>query len=170
MMQIRGGMFCLDGHERKVIIINEKWKICNKFVVTSFSYWEPIITKLPSSPVIVLSIFFFFFPLIAKSINMNSPPHPFSLLSLSLFTISIFSPNKQTNYPIWIYQMLQLFFAVAFSAVPLTLYVPPIRSLNPFVETIEDLLRQTAFYSLRAYPRFRLAFSRIFSNLFRLSR
>ncbi|KAJ9184759.1 hypothetical protein P3X46_004454 [Hevea brasiliensis] len=66
--------------------------------------------------------------------------------------------------------MLQLFFAVAFSAVPLTLYVPPIRSLNSFVETIEDLLRQTAIYSLRAYPRLRLAFSRIFSNIFHLSR
>ncbi|XP_065856706.1 uncharacterized protein [Euphorbia lathyris] len=66
--------------------------------------------------------------------------------------------------------MLQLFFAVAFSAVPLTLYVPPIRSLNLFVETIEELLRQTSLYTLRVYPRLRLAISRIFSNLIRLSR
>ncbi|KAJ9181116.1 hypothetical protein P3X46_009282 [Hevea brasiliensis] len=66
--------------------------------------------------------------------------------------------------------MLQLFFAVAFSAVPLTLYVPPIRSLNSFVETIEGLLHHIALYSFRTYPRLRLAFSRIFSNLFHLFR
>ncbi|XVE96002.1 hypothetical protein REPUB_Repub02eG0184100 [Reevesia pubescens] len=66
--------------------------------------------------------------------------------------------------------MLQLFFAVAFSAVPLTLYVPPIRSLNLFVETIEDMLRQTTLYTLRAYPRIRLGFSRIFYSIFHLSR
>ncbi|EXB28821.1 hypothetical protein L484_002386 [Morus notabilis] len=66
--------------------------------------------------------------------------------------------------------MLQLFFAVAFSAVPLTLYVPPIRSLNLFVETVEDLFRQTAVYTLRAYPRIRLAFSRIYNSILRLNR
>eukprot|EP00257_Ricinus_communis_P027056 XP_025014470.1 uncharacterized protein LOC8278947 isoform X2 [Ricinus communis] len=65
--------------------------------------------------------------------------------------------------------MLQIFFAVAFSAVPLTLYVPPIRSLNLFLETIEELLRQSTSYTIQAYPRIRLAFSRLFSNLFRLS-
>jgi hypothetical protein len=63
--------------------------------------------------------------------------------------------------------MLQLFFAVAFSAVPLTLYVPPIRSLNLFVETIEDFVRQTTTYTLRAYPRVRLAFSRIINSILR---
>ncbi|OAY43176.1 hypothetical protein MANES_08G048600v8 [Manihot esculenta] len=66
--------------------------------------------------------------------------------------------------------MLQLFFAVAFSAVPLTLYIPPIRSFNLFVEIVEDLLRQSALYSFRLYPRLRLVFSRIFSNLFHSSR
>ncbi|KAF3960836.1 hypothetical protein CMV_014484 [Castanea mollissima] len=66
--------------------------------------------------------------------------------------------------------MLQLFFAVAFSAVPLTLYVPPIRSLNLFVATIEELLRQTTTYTVRAYPRIRLAFSRILNSLIRLTR
>ncbi|MBA0581315.1 hypothetical protein Gorai_023496, partial [Gossypium raimondii] len=66
-------------------------------------------------------------------------------------------------------QMLQLFFTVAFSAVPLTLYVPPIRSLSLFVETIEDMLRQTTLYTLRVYPRIRLGFSRIFHSIFRLS-
>ncbi|CAN1173034.1 hypothetical protein LINPERPRIM_LOCUS9000 [Linum perenne] len=66
--------------------------------------------------------------------------------------------------------MLQLFFAVALSAVPLTLYIPPIRSLNLFVETTEDLLRQMAFHTIRTYPRIRLAFSRILNGLVRLAR
>ncbi|CAA0808899.1 Unknown protein [Striga hermonthica] len=35
--------------------------------------------------------------------------------------------------------MLHLFFAVAFSAVPLTLYIPPVRSFNLFVETMEAI-------------------------------
>ncbi|KAG6595630.1 hypothetical protein SDJN02_11617, partial [Cucurbita argyrosperma subsp. argyrosperma] len=65
--------------------------------------------------------------------------------------------------------MLQLFFAVAFSAVPLTLYVPPIRSLNLFVETLEELLRDSAAHTLRVYPRFRQAFSRLFASIFRVS-
>ncbi|XAR69447.1 hypothetical protein NMG60_11001027 [Bertholletia excelsa] len=62
--------------------------------------------------------------------------------------------------------MFQLFFAVAFSAVPLTLYVPPIRSLSLFVESLVNLLRQSSAVSLHAIPRLRLAFSRFFS-LFR---
>ncbi|CAL1385060.1 unnamed protein product [Linum trigynum] len=66
--------------------------------------------------------------------------------------------------------MLQLFFAVAFSAVPLTLYIPPIRSLNLFVETIEDLLRQMAVHTVRTYPRIRFGFSRILNNLLHLAR
>ncbi|XP_042515826.1 uncharacterized protein LOC122090055 [Macadamia integrifolia] len=64
--------------------------------------------------------------------------------------------------------MLQLFFAVAFSAVPLTLYVPPIRSLNLFVETIETLLRQSTEYTVRLYPRIRLACSRILAYVLRI--
>ncbi|KAE9459820.1 hypothetical protein RHGRI_019563 [Rhododendron griersonianum] len=51
--------------------------------------------------------------------------------------------------------MLQLFFAVAFSAVPLTLYVPPIRSLNLFVGTMEELFRESSLYTGRFYPRLR---------------
>ncbi|XWS43162.1 hypothetical protein CRYUN_Cryun16bG0079300 [Craigia yunnanensis] len=66
--------------------------------------------------------------------------------------------------------MLQLFFAVAFSSVPLTLYVPPIRSLNLFVETIEDMLRETTLYTLRVYTRICLGFSRIFRSIFQSSR
>ncbi|KAI5583879.1 hypothetical protein POPTR_006G054200v4 [Populus trichocarpa] len=66
--------------------------------------------------------------------------------------------------------MLQLFFAVAFSAMPLTLYVPPIRSLSLLVETIEDFFRQTSLYTVRAYPRIRDVFSSIFRNIFNLFR
>ncbi|KAB2608205.1 hypothetical protein D8674_011373 [Pyrus ussuriensis x Pyrus communis] len=66
--------------------------------------------------------------------------------------------------------MLQLLFAVAFSAVPLTLYVPPIRSLNLFVETVEDLLHQTTVYTRSLYPRLRLGFSRLLSSLLRFTR
>ncbi|KAI7996198.1 hypothetical protein LOK49_LG10G02936 [Camellia lanceoleosa] len=64
-------------------------------------------------------------------------------------------------------QMIQLFFALAFSAVPLTLYVPPIRSLNLFVESVEQLFRQTTSYSLHAFPRLRFIVSRFFSSLLR---
>ncbi|KAJ4844131.1 hypothetical protein Tsubulata_045821 [Turnera subulata] len=53
--------------------------------------------------------------------------------------------------------MLQLMCAVAFSAVPLTLYVPPVRSLNVFLEALEDLMHH--FYSLSAYSRLRLVCS-----------
>ncbi|CAB4286740.1 unnamed protein product [Prunus armeniaca] len=66
--------------------------------------------------------------------------------------------------------MLQLLFAVAFSAVPLTLYVPPIRSINLFVETIEYFLRNTAVYSIRLYPRLRHAFSRLLNSFLHFSR
>ncbi|CAN0899275.1 hypothetical protein LINGRAHAP2_LOCUS20187 [Linum grandiflorum] len=66
--------------------------------------------------------------------------------------------------------MLQIFFAVAFSSVPLTLYIPPIRSLNLFVETMEDLLRQIAIQTLMTYPRLQVAFSRIITNLISSSR
>lgn len=58
-------------------------------------------------------------------------------------------------------EMLQLFFAVAFSSVPLTLYIPPLRSLNLFVETMEDIVRETSMHTDRLYPRVRQAFFRI---------
>ncbi|XP_027072874.1 uncharacterized protein LOC113775344 [Coffea eugenioides] len=60
--------------------------------------------------------------------------------------------------------MIELFFAVAFSAMPLTLYVPPIRSLNLFVESLVNLLRQTTAYTHRVFPRLRTAVSRLLSN------
>ncbi|KAK9671028.1 hypothetical protein RND81_12G001900 [Saponaria officinalis] len=61
--------------------------------------------------------------------------------------------------------MLQLFMAVAFSAVPLTLYIPPIRSLNLFVEMAEESFRQGSSYAGRAYPRVVRAFSRLLALL-----
>ncbi|OMO80824.1 hypothetical protein COLO4_23931 [Corchorus olitorius] len=57
--------------------------------------------------------------------------------------------------------MLQLLFTIAFSAAPLTLYVPPVRSLNLFVETMEDLVRESRVYTNRLYPRVRLIWSRL---------
>ena len=54
--------------------------------------------------------------------------------------------------------MFQFFFAVAFSAVPLTLYVPPIRHFTLFVATIQDLVRETSAYRSRFFPRFHQAF------------
>ncbi|KAK8937647.1 hypothetical protein KSP40_PGU017646 [Platanthera guangdongensis] len=66
--------------------------------------------------------------------------------------------------------MLQLFFAVAFSAAPLTLYVPPVRSLNLFVETMETLARESSVYTNRAIPRLHLAFRRILSAFLRALR
>ncbi|GLU00257.1 hypothetical protein SLE2022_176370 [Rubroshorea leprosula] len=57
--------------------------------------------------------------------------------------------------------MLQLLFTVAFSAVPLTLYIPPMRSLNLFVESMEDLARESRVYTNRIYPRARHVWSRI---------
>ncbi|KAJ8640902.1 hypothetical protein MRB53_017596 [Persea americana] len=65
--------------------------------------------------------------------------------------------------------MLQLLVAVAFSAVPLTLYLPPVRSLNLFVETVEKLLRYTRVYTGRVYIRIRHAWARVVASLFRVS-
>ncbi|XP_020105224.1 uncharacterized protein LOC109721831 isoform X3 [Ananas comosus] len=66
--------------------------------------------------------------------------------------------------------MLQLLFAVAFSAAPLTLYVPPVRCLNHFVAALEAMLREAAPSSLRAYLRLRLGFRRLRFALLRFLR
>ncbi|WOH00093.1 hypothetical protein DCAR_0519450 [Daucus carota subsp. sativus] len=63
--------------------------------------------------------------------------------------------------------MLPLFLTVAFSAVPLTLYLPPIRNLCLFLVSVDDLFRQTGVYSLhrlRFGHRLRIAFSRFLSR------
>ncbi|KAK2417067.1 hypothetical protein QL285_039409 [Trifolium repens] len=65
--------------------------------------------------------------------------------------------------------MLQLLFAVAFSAVPLTLYIPPIRSFNLFVHTIQLFLRDSTLFSVRTFPRIRLALSRIFNSILHIT-
>ncbi|CAD5189917.1 unnamed protein product [Musa acuminata subsp. malaccensis] len=57
--------------------------------------------------------------------------------------------------------MLQLLFATAFLAAPLTLYVPLMRTLNPFVEALEVFFREAAMFSRRAYRWIRLGVRRI---------
>ena len=106
---------------------------------------------------------------ILYKLSLSLPPP--SLRSQRLHCLG-FEHKKQSltyNQPINL-TMLQLFFAVAFSAMPLTLYVPPIRSLSLLVETIEDFFRQTSLYTVRAYPRIRDVFSSIFRNIFNLFR
>ncbi|KAL0428562.1 UNVERIFIED_CONTAM: hypothetical protein Slati_3031000 [Sesamum latifolium] len=66
--------------------------------------------------------------------------------------------------------MLQLFFTVAFSAAPLTLYFPPLRSLNLFVETLDVLLRDAVYYILSVYPHLRSAVSRFITPHFTAGR
>jgi hypothetical protein len=60
--------------------------------------------------------------------------------------------------------MLQLLMALAFSAAPLTLYVPPVRSLSLFVEAV---CRDCAPYSHGAVLRFRLGLSRFLARALR---
>ncbi|KAL0925937.1 hypothetical protein M5K25_004314 [Dendrobium thyrsiflorum] len=63
--------------------------------------------------------------------------------------------------------MLELVFAAALSAAPLTLYIPPVRSLNPFIEMIELFVRENSgLYTNRAVPLLRFGFRRIFTALF----
>ncbi|KAL1554631.1 hypothetical protein AAHA92_15174 [Salvia divinorum] len=59
--------------------------------------------------------------------------------------------------------MLQLLFTVAFSVAPLILYVPPLRSLNLFVETAAYLFRDALSYFHSVSPRLRVAISRFLS-------
>jgi hypothetical protein len=67
-------------------------------------------------------------------------------------------------------KMLQLLMALAFSAAPLTLYVPPVRSLSLFVEAMEAVCRDCAPYSHGAVARFRLGLSRVLAGLARALR
>ncbi|KAL3623773.1 hypothetical protein CASFOL_032589 [Castilleja foliolosa] len=57
--------------------------------------------------------------------------------------------------------MLELFLTVAFSAAPLTLYFPPIRSLNLFLRAADYFVRDAVSYVGIVYPRLRLAVSRL---------
>ncbi|CAJ1910962.1 unnamed protein product [Sphenostylis stenocarpa] len=61
--------------------------------------------------------------------------------------------------------MLQLLIVVAFSSVPLTLYIPPVRNFNLFVHTLQSFLQDSSLFSFRAFFRIRLAFSRIFNSI-----
>ncbi|KAG7565369.1 hypothetical protein ISN44_As10g020650 [Arabidopsis suecica] len=67
-------------------------------------------------------------------------------------------------------RMLQLFFTIAFSAAPLTLYIPPIRCLTVFVETMEEMGMEGRVYSRRLFPRARIAWSRLLDCFFSSSR
>ncbi|CAJ2639170.1 unnamed protein product [Trifolium pratense] len=57
--------------------------------------------------------------------------------------------------------MLEFLLTMAFSAVPLLLYIPPIRNLNTFVETIEEFNRESRLYTNRFNSRLQLGWSRI---------
>jgi hypothetical protein len=61
----------------------------------------------------------------------------------------------------WKKKMLQFLLTMAFSAVPLLLYIPPIRNLNTFVETIEEFHRESRPYTNRFNSRLQLGWSRI---------
>ncbi|TXG55780.1 hypothetical protein EZV62_017093 [Acer yangbiense] len=56
-----------------------------------------------------------------------------------------------------------LFITVGFSAIPLTLYVPPIRRLTLFVEKMEDFIRDSTETTRVLYPRLRRISSTFFS-------
>ncbi|CAN8278863.1 unnamed protein product [Cochlearia groenlandica] len=62
--------------------------------------------------------------------------------------------------------MLQLFFTVAFSAAPLTLYLPPIRCLTVFVAAMEEIGAEGRVYRRRNFPRVRIAWSRLRDRFF----
>ncbi|PKU67781.1 hypothetical protein MA16_Dca016950 [Dendrobium catenatum] len=66
--------------------------------------------------------------------------------------------------------MLDLFFAAALSAMPLTLYLPPLRSLNLFVQTVEIFVRESSGYTSRAIPILSFGFRRILSPLLQIIR
>ncbi|GAB2300177.1 hypothetical protein Dimus_034217 [Dionaea muscipula] len=61
-------------------------------------------------------------------------------------------------------KMIELLLAVSFSAAPLTLYLPPVRSLTIFVQAMEEMLRGTrTIITGRYYQRLRVVCVRIFS-------
>lgn len=115
--------------------------------------------------------FFFHFLLLSKFLPISQKSPPFLLPCLSyLFvthiknlcprTFEISSSFLCVNLQIS-QMVLQLFFTLAFSAVPLTLYVPPVRSLNLFLEAVEGFLRESRIYTNRVYPRVRVVWSRL---------
>ncbi|CAH8385247.1 unnamed protein product [Eruca vesicaria subsp. sativa] len=62
--------------------------------------------------------------------------------------------------------MLQLLFTIAFSAAPLTLYIPPIRCLTAFAQTMEEMEIEGRAYRGRVLARARLAWSRLLDCFF----
>ncbi|EXB32793.1 hypothetical protein L484_012524 [Morus notabilis] len=66
--------------------------------------------------------------------------------------------------------MLQFFFSAAFSAIPLTLYVPPPRHLNLFVGTLDEILHDSRPVYARVYPRACRIWSWILRHVFCIRR
>ncbi|KAG5565190.1 hypothetical protein RHGRI_001179 [Rhododendron griersonianum] len=62
--------------------------------------------------------------------------------------------------------MLQWLLVVAFSAVPLTLYVPPLRNLTLFVEAMGEFFTDSSLHTARFYQRLRFVCSRLLDCLF----
>ncbi|EPS74182.1 hypothetical protein M569_00578, partial [Genlisea aurea] len=56
--------------------------------------------------------------------------------------------------------MLELLVAVAFSAAPLTIYLPPVRNLNHFLETAQLIVYGAISYALIIDATVRAALSR----------
>lgn len=110
---------------------------------------------------------FFFSDLIHKNFRNSNKTQIQIQIQIPFFFLNPKHPPFQPFFK-WVIrelekeeEMLQLFFTVAFSTVPLTLYVPPIRSLNLFVETMEYVFRESRSYRNRVYPRLRVAWSRM---------
>ncbi|KAL2330803.1 hypothetical protein Fmac_018384 [Flemingia macrophylla] len=59
--------------------------------------------------------------------------------------------------------LLHVFFSLALTASPLTLYIPPVRSLNLFVETIEDMKRGSRVWTNRIFSHLREAWPWVMS-------
>ncbi|KAG4958138.1 hypothetical protein JHK85_044518 [Glycine max] len=84
--------------------------------------------------------------------------HLYLIITYKVLVNLFYLESKSSTLAIWRPKaMLPLFFSVAFSAVPLILYIPPLRSLNLFVETIEDMARESRIHTNRIYPRLRVA-------------
>ncbi|KAG2329265.1 hypothetical protein Bca52824_000445 [Brassica carinata] len=65
--------------------------------------------------------------------------------------------------------MLQLLFTIAFSAAPLTLYIPPIRCFTAFAQTMEEMSAEGRVYRRRVFARARIAWSRLLDCFFSFS-
>ncbi|CAA0837462.1 Unknown protein [Striga hermonthica] len=63
--------------------------------------------------------------------------------------LDVYKFHGHKNSPI---SMLQFLFTAAFAAAPLMLYIPPVRSLNSFLQTAEILFSGAISYGLVVCP------------------